>query len=111
MGGERPGNTGGVRWSGHSRAKGDHVFHMGWFLGNGFGIKPWRGSPWVGQMAHEWMKPDIYRDMATSLERAGFDYILVEDTCMIEDVYGGSMKTTLNHGILAPKNDPCRLSR
>jgi FMN-dependent oxidoreductase (nitrilotriacetate monooxygenase family) len=85
------------------------MFHMGWFLGNGFGIKPWRGNPWVGQMATEWMKPDLYRDMATSLERAGFDYILMEDTCMIEDVYEGSMRTTLNHGILAPKNDPVPL--
>ena len=85
------------------------MFHLGWFLGSGFGIKPWRGGPWVGQMGWEWMKPDIYRDMATSLERAGFDYILVEDTCMIEDAYGGSMKTTLNHGRLAPKNDPVPL--
>jgi len=85
------------------------MFHLGWFLGSGFGIKPWRGGPWVGDMANEWMKPRLYRDLATSLERAGFDYILVEDTCMIEDVYGGSMKTTLNHGILAPKNDPVPL--
>jgi FMN-dependent oxidoreductase (nitrilotriacetate monooxygenase family) len=84
------------------------VFHLGWFLGNGFGIKPWRGT-WSGAMGSEWMKPDIYRDMAMSLERAGFDYIIMEDTCMIEDVYGGSMKTTLNHGILAPKNDPVPL--
>jgi len=85
------------------------VFHLGWFLGNGFGIAQWRGSPWVGQMGSEWMKPDIYRDLTRSLERAGFDYILVEDTCMVEDTYGGSMKTTLNHGILAPKNDPVPL--
>src|ERR1700761_8427299 len=60
-------------------------------------------------MATDWMKPDIYRDLATSLERGGFDYILIEDTCMVEDVYGGAMKTSLNHGIMAPKNDPVPL--
>jgi FMN-dependent oxidoreductase (nitrilotriacetate monooxygenase family) len=55
------------------------------------------------------MRPDLYIDLAQSLERAGFDYILIEDTAMVEDTYGGSMETTLKYGFHAPKNDPLPL--
>jgi alkanesulfonate monooxygenase SsuD/methylene tetrahydromethanopterin reductase-like flavin-dependent oxidoreductase (luciferase family) len=55
------------------------------------------------------MQPDVYVDMATQLERAGFDYILIEDTTSIDDTYGSSMETTLARGFMAPKNDPLPL--
>lgn len=86
---------------------------MGWFLGNGFGIQQWNAKagdgPWVGTNVRDWVKPDIYVDLASSLERAGFDYILIEDTSMVEDTYGGSMEATLRRGFMAPKNDPMPL--
>jgi len=89
------------------------MFHLGYFLGTGFGIQAWKANgahgPWVGDNVHDWMKPDLYVDLARSLERAGFDYILIEDTSMIEDTYGGSMEMTLKHGLFAPKNDPMPL--
>lgn len=89
------------------------MFHLGWFLGNGFGIQPWSerhgDGPWVGSNAHDWMKPDIYIDLATSMERAGFDYILIEDTAMVEDSYQGTAETSLRRGFMAPKNDPMPL--
>jgi FMN-dependent oxidoreductase (nitrilotriacetate monooxygenase family) len=47
--------------------------------------------------------------MAASLERAGFDYILIEDTAMVEDTFGASAETTLRRGFMAPKNDPMPL--
>lgn len=89
------------------------MFHIGWFLGNGFGIQPWSQTngdgPWVGSNVNDWMKPDIYIDLAQHMERAGFDYILIEDTAMVEDSYKGSAETSLRRGIMAPKNDPMPL--
>ena len=46
------------------------MFHLGWFLGNGFGIQPWR-EPFAGTSGRDWMKPGIYVDLTTALERAG----------------------------------------
>jgi long-chain alkane monooxygenase len=89
------------------------MFHLGFFLGTGYGIQSWKTNgahgPWVGSNVRDWMKPDLYVDLARSLERGGFDYILIEDTSMVEDTYGGSMEATLTHGRFAPKNDPMPL--
>lgn len=89
------------------------MFHLGYFLGTGFGIQAWKANgahgPWVGSNVDDWMKPDLYVDLARSLERAGFDYILIEDTSMIEDTYGASMDFTLRNALFAPKNDPMPL--
>ncbi|MGF7238473.1 MAG: NtaA/DmoA family FMN-dependent monooxygenase [Frankia sp.] len=89
------------------------MFHLGWFLGAGFGIQPWntgtKDGVWNGTNSTEWMKPDLYIDLTVSLERGGYDYILIEDTAMVEDTYGGSMETTLRRGFMAPKNDPLPL--
>jgi FMN-dependent oxidoreductase (nitrilotriacetate monooxygenase family) len=84
------------------------MFHLGWFLGNGFGIQPWNGN-WSGNGGYEWMKPGLYRDLATSLERGGFDLLFIEDTSMVEDTYGGTMEATLRYGRMAPKSDPLPL--
>jgi len=85
------------------------MFHLGWFMGHGFSVQSWTGDPFAGTNGWDWMKPDLFVDLTASLERAGFDYLLVEDTCMVEDAYGGSMEMTLKHGMLAPKNDPVPL--
>jgi FMN-dependent oxidoreductase (nitrilotriacetate monooxygenase family) len=84
------------------------MFHLGWFLGQGFGIQPWRGT-FDGDAAHDWMKPDRYVDLTSSLERGGYDFVFIEDTAMVEDTYGGSAAFTLAHGEMAPKNDPLPL--
>ncbi|MDQ1130432.1 NtaA/DmoA family FMN-dependent monooxygenase [Microbacterium sp. SORGH_AS_0888] len=84
------------------------MFHLGWFLGNGFGIQPWH-TTFSGRGMTEWMKPDLYRDLTSSLERGGYDYVFIEDTSMVEDTYGGSAETTLRRGFMAPKNDPMPL--
>ena len=84
------------------------MFHLGWFLGDSYGIHPWRG-PWSGNVHQNWMKPGMYVDLTTSLERAGFDYLFIEDTAMVEDTLHGSMETSLRYGIMAPKNDPLPL--
>ncbi|MCM0619892.1 NtaA/DmoA family FMN-dependent monooxygenase [Nocardioides bruguierae] len=81
------------------------MFHLGWFLGDSTGIHQWWG-PWSSTNATDWMKPDIYVDLATSLERGGFDLMFIEDTAMVEDTYGGSMEMSLKYGEMVPKNDP-----
>jgi alkanesulfonate monooxygenase SsuD/methylene tetrahydromethanopterin reductase-like flavin-dependent oxidoreductase (luciferase family) len=85
------------------------MFHLGWFMGSGFSVQTWAGDPWAGATGRDWMKGGIFVDLASALERACFDYLLVEDTSMIEDAYGGSMETTLKYGLLGPKNDPVPL--
>lgn len=84
------------------------MFRLGWFLGNGFGMQPWYGD-WAGRSMTDWTQPGLYVDLTTSLERAGFDLLFIEDTSMVEDTYGSSMETTLKYGLMAPKNDPVPL--
>jgi FMN-dependent oxidoreductase (nitrilotriacetate monooxygenase family) len=47
--------------------------------------------------------------MAQALERAGFDYMMFEDSLMVSDAYGKSMATDLKYGLYAPKHDPIPL--
>ena len=84
------------------------MFHLGWFLGNGFGIQPWHGT-YAGSGMTDWTKPDLYRDLTSSLERGGYDYVFIEDTAMVEDTFGGSAEYTLARAEMAPKNDPMPL--
>jgi FMN-dependent oxidoreductase (nitrilotriacetate monooxygenase family) len=81
------------------------VFHMGWFLS--FNAMAWN-APWSGFAADEWMQAAPYVDMARSLERAGFDYMMLEDGSFIPDAHHGSMSGSLASG-LVPKHDPMTL--
>ena len=82
----------------------DKRFHLGWFCN--FVADEWNGAfgsdgePWTG---------DFYIEMARQLERACFDYIILEDKCMVSTAYGDSMEMDLKHGI-APKHDPAPLA-
>ncbi len=80
-------------------------FHLGWFTY--FGQNAWSdplGSapePWTGE---------LHMDLARAMERACFDYMLVEDTLSIPAVHGGSNAAYLKYGIMAPKHDPAPLA-
>ena len=80
-------------------------FHLGWFMN--FTPDEWRepfgqgGQPWDGQ---------FYIEMARTLERACFDYIMIEDKLMVSETYGGSREAGLKSGIMAPKHDPAPLA-
>jgi hypothetical protein len=52
-------------------------FHLAWFL-NGFKVQTWN-TAWAGVGGRHLNAPALYVDLAHSLERAGFDYILLED--------------------------------
>ena len=79
-------------------------FHLGWFL-QGSSVQAW-GEPWTGAIGRDWMRPDLFTDMARALERACFDYILIEDSSYIGEAYGGSREIYLKHGLSVPRQDP-----
>lgn len=83
-------------------------FHLGWFLGNSFGVHGWN-QPWSGTTAEDWTQPDLHIDMAKALERACFDYLLLEDSLFVPDNHGSSMEFYLSRALRAPKNDPMPL--
>ena len=60
------------------------MFHMGWFVAQGYGVQGWN-QPWSGSIGSDWMKPDLYVDLSRAIERAGFDYIMLEDGSLVPD--------------------------
>jgi long-chain alkane monooxygenase len=80
-------------------------FHLGWFMN--FTPGDWDhplaagGSPWSGE---------FYVDMAKALERACFDYIMIEDTLMVSESYGGTAEAGMKHAQMVPKHDPSPLA-
>ncbi|NQW52214.1 MAG: NtaA/DmoA family FMN-dependent monooxygenase [Rhodospirillales bacterium] len=83
-------------------------FHLGWFLGNSFGVHGWN-QPWAGTDARGWAQPDLQIELAKALERACFDCLLLEDSLFVPDNHGGSMEFYLARALRAPKNDPLPL--
>ena len=81
-------------------------FHLGWFTN--FTAGEWTGPfsngglPWDGA---------FYVEMAQALERACFDYLMLEDKLAISESYGGSMEVYLKHAVgMSPKHDPVPLA-
>ncbi len=79
-------------------------FHLAWFL-QGSSAQAW-GEPWTGHIGTSWERPELFLDMARSLERACFDYILLEDSSYVGESFGGSTDMYLKHGIAVPRQDP-----
>jgi FMN-dependent oxidoreductase (nitrilotriacetate monooxygenase family) len=80
-------------------------FHLAWFTN--FAVDEWNapfaagGKPWNGE---------FYVDFAKALERACFDYIMLEDTLMVSEAYGHSMAHALKMASMVPKHDPAPLA-
>lgn len=81
------------------------MFHLGWFVGSGFGPQAWNDQ-WSGTLATEWTGGGFYTDLARSLERAFFDYLILDDGLMITDTYRGTMEVDLAHAWESPRLDP-----
>lgn len=84
------------------------MFHLAWFVGRGYSVHAWN-QPYSGTIGRDWMQPDLYIDLAKALERAGFDYVLIEDGSFVADSYLGSTKWYLNNAYAVPKADPVPL--
>jgi FMN-dependent oxidoreductase (nitrilotriacetate monooxygenase family) len=84
-------------------------FHLAWFISKGYGPKGWR-QPWGGPNPHSWVKPDLLVHLAKELERAAFDYVMIEDSSNIPYTYKNSHETYLRLAVDSPKLDPSVLS-
>jgi alkanesulfonate monooxygenase SsuD/methylene tetrahydromethanopterin reductase-like flavin-dependent oxidoreductase (luciferase family) len=82
-------------------------FHLGWFMNF---IPPEWDTHDASPDVHRWPNGRFYVDMARSMERACFDYIMIEDTVMVADAYGGTMEGALKFSAFAPKHDPLPLA-
>lgn len=83
-------------------------FHLGWFM-NGYRVHGWRDQ-WIGTHKSEGMLPDFYVDMARSLERACFDYFIIEDSSFVPDAWQGKHDFYLENAYAVPKFDPSVLA-
>jgi long-chain alkane monooxygenase len=83
-------------------------FHLAWFLSQGYGPKSWL-STWPGADLNRWMMPDIFVDLAKGLDRACFDYMIIEDSSMVPYTYKGSHDSYLQYAASTPKLDPAVL--
>src|ERR1700736_2737978 len=76
----------------HARTRPDTMakrqFHLAWFLSQGYGPKTWR-SAWPGSDVARWMMPDLFLDLARGMERACFDYLIIEDSSMVPYTFQG----------------------
>ena len=79
-------------------------FHLGLFL-QGSSVQAW-GEPWTGRIGETWMQPKLFTDVAQALERACFDYILLEDSSYVGESYAASREIYLHHAIGVPRQDP-----
>jgi len=83
-------------------------FHLAWFLSQGYGPKSWR-SEWPGSDIRRWMMPDLFVELARGMERACFDYLIIEDSSNVPYTYQGSHDTYLKYAASTPKLDPAVL--
>jgi FMN-dependent oxidoreductase (nitrilotriacetate monooxygenase family) len=83
-------------------------FHLAWFLSQGYGPKTWR-SDWPGSDLSRWMMPDLFVDLARAMDRACFDYVIIEDSSNVPYTYKGSHDTYLKYAASTPKLDPAVL--
>jgi long-chain alkane monooxygenase len=75
--------------------------HLGWFMN-------YAPPQWVDpfdRVNTSWTNADFHIEMALMLEGAGFDYLMIEDTLMVSNAYGGSTEATLKHALQVPKMD------
>ncbi|MBV8776523.1 MAG: LLM class flavin-dependent oxidoreductase, partial [Alphaproteobacteria bacterium] len=79
-------------------------FHLAWFL-QGSSAQAW-GEEWTGHIGASWMVPELFVDLARTLERACFDYVLIEDSSYIGESYGASTAVYLENAIAVPRQDP-----
>jgi FMN-dependent oxidoreductase (nitrilotriacetate monooxygenase family) len=80
-------------------------FHLAWFTnftaGNWSETFSHGGSPWDGK---------FFVEFAQAMERACFDYMILEDTLMVSEAWGGTAEMSLSQALQVPKHDPVPLA-
>ena len=79
-------------------------FHLAWFL-QGSSVQAW-GEPWTGNISEDWMSADMFLDLARAIERACFDYMLLEDSIYIGQNWQNSREIFLKNGMSVPRQEP-----
>jgi FMN-dependent oxidoreductase (nitrilotriacetate monooxygenase family) len=79
-------------------------FHLAWFL-QGSSIQAWR-QPWTGNISEEWMQPTLFVDLVRAMERACFDYLLIEDSIYVGQNWRNSREIFLRNGMSVPRQEP-----
>jgi len=79
-------------------------FHMAWFL-QGSSVQAW-GEPWTGNIGNDWMDCELFKDVARAIERACFDYMLIEDSIYIGETWQNSRDLFLKTGLCVPRQEP-----
>ena len=83
-------------------------FHLAWFL-QGSSIQAW-GADWTGNISEEWMDAGMFLDLARNIERAGFDYLLLEDSIYIGQNWQNQRDIFLRNGMSVPRQEPTVIS-
>ena len=79
-------------------------FHLAWFL-QGSSVQAWYQA-WSGNISEEWMTAEMFLDLARALERACFDYILLEDSIYVGQNWKNSRDIFLENGMSVPRQEP-----
>ena len=79
-------------------------FHLAWFL-QGSSIQAW-GAPWTGNISEDWMDASLFIDLAKAIERACFDYLLIEDSIYVGETWQGKRDIYLENGMSIPRQEP-----
>jgi hypothetical protein len=80
-------------------------FHLAWFTN--FTQGDWTNP--VSEGTGNW-DGKFFIEFAQAMERACFDYIMLEDTLMVSEAYGGTSEATLKYALQVPKHDPIPLA-
>ena len=84
----------------------DNRFHMGWFLS--FHPPVWTGGS-AGNVGATWGDGSFLIEMIKKLERGCFDYMMLEDSSKVPDIFRGNAQADLAYANFAPKHDPVML--
>lgn len=80
---------------------------LGWFVN--YMPTAWN-RPWAGPDPRAWTDGEFYIDMARSLERSGIDFIMLEDSSVVPENFGGDSVAEFMATVKAPKHDPLPLA-
>ncbi|MBH0121005.1 LLM class flavin-dependent oxidoreductase [Rhodococcus sp. CX] len=80
---------------------------LGWFVN--YMPTGWN-RPWAGPDPRAWTDGNFYVDMAKALERSCIDFIMLEDSSVVPENFGGDMVAEFKATVKAPKHDPLPLA-
>ena len=84
------------------------MLHLGWFVGRGYSVHAWN-QPWSGSIGSDWASGELLTELARAMDRACFDYLMIEDGSFVTDAYRGTSEWHLRNAATVPKLDPMPL--